>query len=314
MSKKLYFAALAAAMAIIGCSEKNVEPTPDVVGGEKVQLTVNLPDLVSKSVGEPSDAAVNDVQIFVFDKYGVYETSGTASGASVSLTCTTGEKQLVALVNAPQEPNVGTISELRQRRSDLNDCSVGSLVMSGETSVVLTTSGSVTMSVTRLASRVKLLDVRPDFQLSQHQQLSFEVTAVYMINVAGDRAYLAGGDPTKWYNEAGYDASTSPSFLYDAVSSGVVQSGATYSTDHYFYCYPNATSTDTRLVVEAKVGGNTYYYPVTLDVLEQNRSYACTLTITRLGSDDPDIPVEDGTVNFTVEVEEWVETSVSETI
>lgn len=314
MSKKLYFAAFVAALAIIGCSEKNVGPAAGVEGGEKVKLTVNLPDLASKAVGEPSDAAVNDVQIFVFDKYGVYETSGTASGASVSLTCTTGEKHLVALVNAPQEPVAGTITELRQRRSDLKDCSVGSLVMSGETSVVLKASGSVNMSVTRLASRVKLLDVKPDFQLPQHQQLSFEVTAVYMINVAGDRAYLAEGDPTKWYNEAVYDASTSPSFLYDAVSDGAVQPGATYSADHYFYCYPNATATDTRLVVEAKVGGNTYYYPVTLDMLEQNHSYSCTLTVTRLGSDDPDVPVEDGAMNFTVEVDEWVETSVSETI
>lgn len=314
MSKNLYFAAFAAAFAIVGCSEKSADLEGNGNVGEKVQLTVNLPGIQTKVTGEPADGTVNDVQIFVFDRHGVFETSQSASASSVSLTCTTGEKQIVALVNAEPEASVGNINELRSRTSDLKDSSPESLVMAGEKTVTLTTSGSVEMPVTRLASRIRLVDVRPEFELPQHQQLSFEVKAVYLINVAGDKAYLSAQAPSLWYNMSGYDASTSPDFLYDEVVDGTVASGSGYDVVHTFYCYPNATDVDTRLVVEAEVGGNVYYYPVTLDSVEQNRSYSCSLKITRLGSDDPDTPVEDGTVKFTVKVEDWVETELEETI
>jgi hypothetical protein len=98
------------------------------------------------------------------------------------------------------------------------------------------------------------------------------------------------------------------------VASGVIAAGSSYTNEHYFYCYPNLTDTKTRLVVEAVVGGYTYYYPVTLDAVDANTSYDYNLTITRLGSDSPDVPVEEGTVTFTVTVKDWVQQNVNETI
>ena len=73
MLKKLFFAALAA-LAMVGCNEKNVEVS-EMKAGEKIQLTVKLPEGVTKVTGAPADAQVNHLQIFVFDKNGVYETS-----------------------------------------------------------------------------------------------------------------------------------------------------------------------------------------------------------------------------------------------
>ena len=312
MFKKMIFAAMAA-VAVIGCNEKDVE-MPDVQNGEKIQLTVNLPQAATKVTGAPTDDKVNNVQIFVFDKNGLYEASTHSTSSSLSLTCTTGEKQIVALVNAPLENGVTNIADLRSRTSDLNDCSAGNIVMSGEITEELTASTTVTMPVERLAARVAVSQVNTDFELEAHQSLSFEIRSIYLVNVAGEKAYLEDNTPATWYNKTKYAAGTSLAFLYDVVANGRIENGDSYDTEHYFYCYPNSTATKTRLVIEAEVGGYTYYYPVTLNAVDANTAYTYNLTITRLGSDSPDIPVADGTVNFTVTVADWVEQNVQETI
>lgn len=312
MFKKMIFAAFAA-VAVISCNEKDVEIS-HAQAGEKIQLTVNLPQAVTKVTGNPSDAQVSDVQIFVFDKNGLYETSSRATASTLSLTCTTGEKNIVALVNAPIEGSITNIAELRSRTSDLSDCSSGHIVMSGELTEELTSSTTVTMQVERLAARVAVSQITTDFELEAHQNLAFEVRSIYLINVAGERAYLSNNTPTKWYNKGQYADATSLEFLRDVVNLGRIANGESYDTEHYFYCYPNATSTKTRLVIEAEIGGYTYYYPITLNAVEANTAYTYNLTITKLGSNSPDIPVADGTVNFTVTVKDWTMQNVQETI
>lgn len=312
MIKKVFLAALAA-VAFTGCNEKEVGLMEEQ-GREKVQLTVRLPQVETKATGSPKDAQVNDAQIFIFDRNGIYETSAQGRGATVALTCTTGEKHIVALVNAPVQMSVKNIADLRARESDLKDCGLESIVMAGETTETLTASSTVTMSVERLAAKVSIAQIKPEFSLSQHRDLPFKVKAIYLINAAGKRAFLSANTPTTWYNKGSYIAATSPSFLYDAVSSDVIAQGESYTNEHFFYCYPNATDTKTRLVVEAEIGGFIYYYPITLDEVAPNTSYAYNLTITRLGSDSPDVPVQDGVVKFTVTVKDWTAKNVNETI
>ncbi len=312
MFKKMFFAVLAA-VAVIGCNKNDVE-VQDLQSGEKIQLTVNLPQAATKVTGDPVDYEVNDVQIFVFDKNGLYETSSRATASTLSLTCTTGEKKIVALVNAPIEDSINNIAELRSRTSDLSDCSAGHIVMSGELTEVLTSSTTVTMQVERLAARVAVSQITTDFELEAHQNLSFEIRSIYLINVAGERAYLSDNTPATWYNKGQYVAETSLDFLRDVVAAGRVSNGESYDTEHYFYCYPNATATKTRLVIEAEVGGYTYYYPITLNAVDANTAYTYNLTITKLGSNSPDVPVADGTVNFTVTVKDWTVQNVPETI
>ena len=316
MVKKFYLAAIVAAFAAVGCSEMKEELASDasMTTGEKVLLTVRIPQVSTKVTGASNDDAVGDIQVFVFNKNGAYETSSYGNGAALSLTCTTGEKQIVALVNAPLETGVNNIGELRARTSDLVDCSEGSIVMAGEVTKVLEASSTVTMVVERLAAKVAVSQVKTDFVLEQHQALQFEIKAIYLVNAAGQRSYLVDNTPSKWYNLGMCDASTAPAFLYDEVTSGVIENGSSYDIEHYFYCYPNATTTKTRLVVEAQVGDYLYYYPLTLDRVDPNTAYTYNLTITRLGSDSPDKPVEEGTVQFNVTVKEWTEQNVEEII
>ena len=317
MCKRLYLAALLAAFGLVGCNEKDVDLSEENAGvssGEKIQLTVNLPVAATKVTGAASDNAVGNIQVFVFDRNGVYETSSSGNGSTLSLTCTTGEKQIVALVNAPKENSVKNIKELRERTTDLKSCSANSIIMAGEVTKVLESSSTVTMSVGRIAAKVSVDKVKTNFTLDQHKQLPFKIKSIYLINVAGDRAYLSDNVPSTWYNAGKHIASSAPSFLHDDVTSGTIANGSSYNTEHYFYCYPNTTSTKTRLVVEAEVGGYLYYYPVTIDRIDPNTAYTYSLTITRLGSDSPDKPIKEGTVQFNVTVKDWVEQNVEEII
>ena len=310
---KNFVCAAFAALALVGCNEDLVEPLGNQTG-DKVQLTVSIPTGETKVTGYPTDTQINNIQVFVCDRNGVYETSDKGRGSALSLTCTTGEKKIVALANAPEEKAVANIAELRARIVDLSACEAGSIVMSGEVTKTLSVSSIVPMQLQRLAAKIAVSKVTTAFTLDAHKNLPFEIKAIYLINVAGTRAYLENNTPTTWYNKGAYAAENSLDFLCDKVTAGQIAAGGSYTTEHYFYCFPNPTDTKTRLVVEAEIGGNIYYYPVTLDQINPNTAYTYSITITRLGSDSPDAPVVDGMVNFSVTVKDWVEEDLTATI
>ena len=120
MIKKLYFAAIAAAFVFTGCAEGQAD-LPQVGNSEGlVELTVSVSDAQTKTTGQNYlDKIINDIQIFVFNKYGVYETSATAENYTLKLSCTSGHKQIVALVNADPVSDVLNISDLGAIKSDL---------------------------------------------------------------------------------------------------------------------------------------------------------------------------------------------------
>ena len=68
-------------------------------------------------------------------------------------------------------------------------------------------------------------------------------------------------------------------------------------------------------MVAATISGTKYYYPVTINTPERNKAYTVELTITGLGSTDPDQPVSKGAITASVTVQEWLPgTTYEETI
>lgn len=319
----LTIAAFAYLAVLAGCSDRTSGTGIQPDGG--VKFTVTIPDVITKTAGVPSgENAINDLQILVFDSKGRLETYKRGSGNTMSMTCTTGEKRIAAFVNSPGQTSVLRENELASLVTDLADNSTGGLVMAGETSVVLSASCNVNINVSRMAARVRISKIENAMALAQHRKMQFEVKAVYLVNVAGDKAFFSDSEPAVWYNKSSHDAGA-PAFLYDSVQSGKVAAGGAYTGSHYFYCYPNHTATDTsdktwcarktRLVVEVALDGEIYYYPITLNAVEGNTTYSYELKITRPGSMSPDMPVEDAVVEVTVKVENWVDLpSVIETI
>lgn len=310
MIKKLCFAALAAA-ALMSCNEKNADLPHVEENAELVTFSVSVPGLETKSTGESAAAekTVNSLQVFVFNQHGVYETSAAAAKGEVSITCTAGRKRMVALVNAEEETGVPNYAALADRPVYLEDSDVNNLVMLGDTTVSVAAGKSVDVEVSYLSSKVVLESVKLDLANPEHEALDFKVTSVFLTNVVGDRKYINASTPSVWFHE-GADLSKTLPFIYDSVSGGTLEpDGAEYGTAHYFYCYPNATSTKTRLVIETSIGEQTYYYPIEIEKLLPNNQYSYNVVLTRLGTDSPDGSLEKGACGVTVSVKGWTKNS-----
>ena len=312
--RMLTFAAAAAAV-FAGC-EKNHEEgfTGD---GKAVELEVRLPDVQTKAEGMENENKVKNVQVFVFDHNKMLEAyaSGDGSEGSLTVSCSTGQKEVVALVNARPLADVKSLTDLESRKTQLSDNEYDSFVMEGRVKPTLKASSSVEVDVFRIAARVALTEVAVDFELDQHDEQVFQIKSAYLINVAGERNYLNPLKPDKWYNKMKKE-NDAPAMTGVTVADAYVTVSKPFTDVKYMYCYPNPTVEDviggswsarfTRLVVEAELGGKLYYYPVTLkDGIKSNTSYEVKMKITRPGSSSPDKPVDSMTAGFTVDVQPW---------
>lgn len=288
------------------------------------------------TVAQDYEKAVNNVQILVFDasgKINFYKDAGTTT-SGIKISTTAGEKTVWAVVNGPDLSSIATLSALQSEAVDLSDNSLTKtegFVMAGSVSCTLSASGAnAAVTVSRLVSRIALQKVTNALPEGYG---ALKIDNVTLINVPGNQNLAGNAAIATWYNKMGrkdggaqadvIDGSTNkascPGLTYAAPAASV-NSGASHTptTPHLFYCYPNATSTDasgwaasftarkTRLVVAATISGTKYYYPVTINTPERNKAYTVELTITGLGSTDPDQPVSKGEVTASVTVKEWV--------
>lgn len=315
MNKRIICAAMAAA-AIVACEKKEAKlPGGD---GQTVTLEVTVPVEKTKALTSASESAVNNCQVLVYSaSSGVLETHEEAGSSSVTVTCTKGPKQIVALVNAPDMSSAVTYSQLLEARSHLEENSLQSLVMEGCRTVDPDTTASVTVDVRRLVSKVRLVKVETAFEKEEYYDLGFRINSVYLINVAADKKWLAdAGDPAEWYNKLGYESSDCDALLYDAVSgAALTKEDKIYDTEHVFYCYPNPNDEDsfeeeftprpTRLVVEASIGEDTFFYPVSLPELKRNTVYDVSISVKRPGVLDPNDDIEKKEASVSINIVGW---------
>lgn len=317
MIRKRIFTAAIAALMVVACNKSYIETTAD--GDQIMTFTVNVPTSMTKtaSVTEAQEETINNLQVFVFnpaDGYKLETYEKTTEGASVNISCSSGTKRIVAVVNAPDMNDVMTLDALKEKEIRLASLSHDSLIMMGEKDV---TDGemktSVTIDVTRLVSKITLNSVKVDFKAGAYN--SVEVTKIFLLNAVGHRKMASLIDtPTLWYNKMVYE-SDSPAVLSDKLTGVSVSRDNEYKTPHSFYTFANPVATDvqggewsvrkTRLVVEAKIGESTYYYPMTFDNISQNFSYTVDLIIERPGALTPDCEIEKQAATFNVAVVDW---------
>ena len=162
---------------------------------------------------------------------------------------------------------------------------------------------------------------------------SITIDNVMLTNVVGDQNFAGTAAVRNWLNKMGRKSgatvssmiidgnsyyATNPELTFDKIGAELAN-GASHSpsTPYLLYGYPNSTSTDatgwainftarkTRLVVTAIINGTKYYYPITIDSPARNTAYTVELTITGIGSNDPDKPVEKGALSASISVEGW---------
>lgn len=308
-------------MILISCS-KLIKPIDDSLEEDRVRLNVSIPIQNTKA---GTDASIESVQIYVFRSVGgeldAYAKSNTST---VEMSCTIGNKEIVALVNAPDIPGAANKTALLNMVSDLKHNKPTALVMVGETTKDITGSTAVSITVTRLAAKISLSKISKDFASPYYQKEDMKILEVFLVNSVGSVKYSGTEILTEWYNKTAFVSNAAVNqLLYKDVNPDVVISTTPHTGEYTFYTYPNSTSKETsdnkftRLVVKLSILGEEYYYPISFEGgIESNKTYDITnLTITRPGSDSPDKPITSYDANFTITVKDWeVGSSIDETI
>lgn len=313
---------------------------------EEFEMKVNLDfeaDIQTKVQGQTdaNEEKVNNVQIFVFrSENGAIDAcassgySGSNVESSITLKCTTGNREVWALVNYPRDlskdQSIGNKTKFLEATSTLKEYSSNNLLMIGNNVPASFTAGNheVQVKVYNAFASVILQSIRNDMQAPVYQAANkFRINKIYLTNVPGkinvgqttDASTL---DANFWYAKRVADNETS--LLTDSLGEHILAFGSTYNTAHTFYTFPNPcpivnaetwSARACRLVVEAEyndgITWNKCYYPITLyntDTnigLKANTRYYVNLTIKRPGSSNPDKPVEFDTISGTVDIADW---------
>ena len=315
--KKSIFAFAAALAALVACNKNDVAPMQPQNQPETLvpcELTVGICGAMTRAtaVTTENEAKVNDLQVFVFRGNDLDAYASVENAKELTLSCTAGEREVYALVNAPDYSAVPDKTALLAKVSELSANSLTNFEMVGSKSVTLPQASTVAIDVNRIASRVVLKKITRSFTSEALQALDFTVDAIYLINVAGNTSYDLTKAPATWYNLAKNNNELA-SLLYDAPASAIVN-GQSYTPVHTFYGYPNDLSVNTtRLVIETTLGETKYYYPINLPAMESNKSYEIEeVKITRPGSDNPDEPVSFADASFSINVIDWTVVPVTE--
>lgn len=210
MKKTVFLSAIAALMAVVACN-KNVDTVNPVneepFGNLRIRVGMAVQDETKAPLAEVKDAAINNIQVFVFNgnnsATGLLETDvykeGLAATTSTSLTINvkTGEKTVYALVNHPRlYPTAGvtTMKAFEDALTDLKYNKPGSLVMSGKNVINVVdynnmgthgTAQELGIYVKRLAAMISLENITVDFRDNSLKGATFQVKEIYLKNILG---------------------------------------------------------------------------------------------------------------------------------
>lgn len=258
---------------------------------------------------------------------------GSGAYSGLTLKCSTGEREIWAVVNDSADRTVGpdavaSKAALLALTHELKDARAEKLLMiGGVTRTLQQGTEEVELPVRRLAASVILESVKNDFLSPAYQKSgTFRLEDCYLINVPGRTDFGGTTDASvlpeeDWYARLGAEKdSPRGDLIYDHPDAPrVLDYGSSDNTPHSFYTYPNncEPSEDaawspraTLLVLEASLFNGhdwiKYYYPVAITGgLSSNKQYRVSLTIHRPGSLDPNVPVRFDDVTPVVKVSDW---------
>ena len=320
--RKFFAFAASAAVSVLsvftGC-QKDV--MSDHKSDEKVTLKVSVQNPDTKVLSGADETGIKSYQVFLFNENGVVEDYVNQASSDITLDCTTGDKTVIVLANAPDLGDVVDVEMLSTKTSLLSDNAPDALVMEGRQNVkILSSDGAyISVAVARKVARVELASLKLAIDMPQYNSLPFKVQSVYLINVPAEMPYFNYVESSLWYNKSGYVQEDYNDLIYDDMEDFEITAETPYTAQNVFYCYPNKIPHDsfeaewcprnTRLVVEATLGDEKYYYPVRLPKLEHNMRYEVNLVITRPGLPTPDSNFKKFDADFNITVSEWIQGS-----
>ncbi len=287
---------------------------------------------------QSADNSVNSFLVFIFDSATkLLDVMKTASAAEISakqilLTTPSGAKDIYVVVN-PQAASLaalGTVTSLSGLRSVVSDLKAeteGNFIMLGKRlNYTLTPTGTnnVTVSVSRLVSRIVLTNIIPQFTHGLATK-SLVIDSIYLTRATGTKSYADSAivvTPAVFYNrnQAGFAFP-----IYDRFSPAVTINNTTpFATVKpngvHYYAYANSANsfaTATKLVITGLLNGVRTYYPIAVNVagngftptgspgIVANTQYNISVSLSGFGSSSPNEPVEHVGCSITVTPQEW---------
>lgn len=341
MKKIFLFAAITAFLTFTSCTEKMNDPS---MRAERVNIDVRVisGSSATKATGNVNttesefqtteEATVQNLQVLVFNgeaRDGYAEvTAFTGNEYGTTVSCTAGNRDIFCIVNAPSLADVTTKTALLAKASNLAEDADKFEMVGSLTDQTITADGAsvFTIGVKRIASKIVIKNIENALTVAGEMTLR----RVFISNVAGENNYALDAVPDVngiWYNRGGYQAENNlGSFTNDVALDAAVANGASYTTNHYFYAYPNNNAQAgyaaawapkrTMLVVQIEYDGKLYDYPVDLGVdLEPNKMYVINnLKLVNLGNqddgeeggEDEEDPITGATAEVSVTVVDWI--------
>ena len=162
------------------------------------------------------------------------------------------------------------------------------------------------------ASRITLLNLQPmlsqirinsvscDFSGRPYAGKFFSNSKLYLTYAGTEYKPLGpgGGHPVSWINAGALDSLATLALPHPEMmlQEGLGDIGPQRQYPGLsFFCYANPGRQEgiprTRLVLEGTLDGHLCYYPIEIPHLEAAQAYSFDITLRRMGSPDPDIPV-----------------------
>ena len=332
MKKIIMFAASVAAVTAIESCKKNFVDAP--VTCANTRISVKLAGTVgtrAEEEGITAENTINSVDLLVFFNGGEFDGRLDAfahlTGAPYTVDATSGNRKVYAIVNSPVDLSyVENESQLLASDVLLTSQKTGSgnlsnfTMIGSKTQTLASGNNPVTVSVGRIASRVRIRKITRDFGSAALAAQSFSVDAMYLSNIVTRSPYSLNLTPVAadFANKLGVCDNAFDTWAKRSVSTSLSDESSVSLDDasNYMYCFPNSISADseedvfevqnTKVVVECTLEGKKLYYVIPLGALEPNHSYDVSeLVLTCPGSDDPNHKTEISSCNFTINVLPW---------
>lgn len=287
---------LVAPAFVLGCT--------DVTEGEDVLTDIHIV-LDSHSSKAPSWWLVKRLDIFIFNAdNGVLDSWQTHSGhISTGVTAQSGHgpRIIAAIANMETSPeilaSIRSYDDLKNIEAELANDSPEYPIMSGTASYESGSDRECTITLTPVLCEISL-SLKCRFG-GEWKGAEMKDVQVFLTGVSGRTALTAGSPslPTEILNIGGlleFDLQRLAVPRMLCVPLGDIKSTDGSSRVYAsLYAYPNNTKTEslgspfTRIVIEGKVNGEVWYYPIPLKDLQRNTYYSIDITITQAGSKEP---------------------------
>ena len=293
-------AALLAALAA-ACTPFEDSPAPSVSCIVRLSTKAGV---VPKGISHIDAFVFNDDSKRLLDSY---TRLGTPEGDSIEVSSTSGRKIIVLVANADSSlftyGSTNSYANFCKICQDFSRENPRHPVLSGECTVQVTGPGvNHDICLSPLLARIKVKLFSVDFSSRPYSGKDLTDIRAYLINInSGCTLLPLEEERTLGVMNHGKLVPSDVSSL-DHPEMVVCEDAP---TEAVFYCFPGIRREGelgqcaTRLVVEGKVGNSVWYYPVNIgeDGVRRGVQYNVYITITRLGTTDPDIEAKVETIS-----------------